>query len=82
MLVDLLIVLLPSVAGIALLMAFGREGLFGDWLILFGISIPFTTMAVVMAQVFVFVLFFVCFVYIGFAAIDPQLDEAGKVERC
>ncbi|OGN93269.1 MAG: molybdenum ABC transporter permease subunit [Chloroflexi bacterium RBG_13_48_10] len=79
-LVDLPIVLPPSVAGIALLMAFGREGLFGNWLSLFGISIPFTTMAVVMAQVFVSAPFFVRSARIGFAAIDPQLDEAAKVE--
>jgi molybdate transport system permease protein len=79
-LVDLPIVLPPSVAGIALLMAFGREGLFGDWLNLLGISIPFTTLAVVMAQVFVSAPFLVRSARIGFSAIDPQLDEAAKVE--
>jgi len=79
-LVDLPIVLPPSVAGIALLMAFGREGLFGDWLNLIGISIPFTTMAVVLAQVFVSAPFLVRSARIGFASIDPQLDEAAKVE--
>jgi molybdate transport system permease protein len=79
-LVDLPIVLPPSVAGIALLMAFGREGLFGGWLNLLGVSIPFTTMAVVMAQVFVSAPFLVRSARIGFTAIDPQLDEAAKVE--
>jgi molybdate transport system permease protein len=79
-LVDLPIVLPPSVAGIALLMAFGREGLFGVWLDFIGINIPFTTMAVVMAQVFVSAPFLVRSARIGFAAIDPQLEEAAKVE--
>jgi len=79
-LVDLPIVLPPSVAGIALLMAFGREGLFGDWLNILGVSIPFTTVAVVMAQVFVSAPFLVRSARIGFASIDPQLDEAAKVE--
>src|SRR4030043_874718 len=79
-LVDLPIVLPPSVAGIALLMAFGREGLFGDWLNILGVSIPFTTMAVVLAQVFVSAPFLVRSARIGFASIDPQLDEAAKVE--
>jgi molybdate transport system permease protein len=79
-LVDLPIVLPPSVAGIALLMAFGRQGLFGDWLNLLGISLPFTSMAVVMAQVFVSAPFLVRSARIGFASIDPQLDEAAIVE--
>jgi molybdate transport system permease protein len=79
-LVDLPIVLPPSVAGIALLMAFGRQGLFGDWLNNLGISIPFSTTAVVLAQVFVSAPFFVRSARIGFSSIDPQLDEAAKVE--
>jgi molybdate transport system permease protein len=79
-LVDLPIVLPPSVAGIALLMAFGRQGLLGDWLNQIGISLPFTTVAVVMAQVFVSAPFLVRSARVGFAAIDPQLDEAAKVE--
>jgi molybdate transport system permease protein len=61
-------------------MAFGREGLFGAWLDLLGINIPFTTIAVVMAQVFVSAPFLVRSARIGFAAIDPQLEEAAKVE--
>src|SRR5512138_3284353 len=41
-LIDLPVVLPPSVAGLALLMAFGRNGLFGSLLGFFGISLPFT----------------------------------------
>ena len=49
----------PSVAGLALLLAFGRQGVFGPWLEGMGISIAFTPIAVVMAQVFVSTPFFV-----------------------
>ena len=80
LLVDLPVVLPPAVAGIALLLAFGREGLFGSWLNTIGISLPFTTAAVVMAQVFVSAPFLVRSARVGFADIDPQLEEAAKVE--
>src|ERR1700730_6170813 len=47
-------VLPPVVGGIALLLAFGRRGLFGSWLdSTFGITLPFTTAGVVMAEAFV-----------------------------
>jgi molybdate transport system permease protein len=80
LLVDLPVVLPPAVAGIALLLAFGREGLFGAVFNSIGISLPFTTAAVVMAQVFVSAPFLVRSARVGFAAIDPQLEEAAKVE--
>lgn len=80
LLVDLPVVLPPSVAGIALLLAFGREGLFGAVLNRIGITLPFTSMAVVMAQVFVSAPLLVRSARLGFAAIDPQLEEAAKVE--
>ncbi len=80
LLVDLPVVLPPAVAGIALLLAFGREGLIGTYLDKFGISLPFTTAAVVMAQVFVSAPFLVRSARVGFASIDPQLEEAAKVE--
>ena len=51
--VELPLVLPPAVAGIGLLMAFGRRGLLGHQLALAGISIPFTRLAVVMAMTFV-----------------------------
>jgi len=80
LLVDLPVVLPPSVAGIALLMAFGRQSLAGTWLNAFGITLPFTTAAVVLAQVFVSAPFLVRSARVGFSAIDPQLEEAAKVE--
>jgi molybdate transport system permease protein len=80
LLVDLPVVLPPSVAGLALLIAFGRQGVFGQWLFPLGISLPFTTMAVVIAQTFVAAPLFVRSAKVGFAEIDPQMEEAAIVE--
>jgi len=80
LLIDLPIVLPPSVAGLALLIAFGRRGLFGSALNTFGISLPFTTAAVVLAQAFVAAPLYVRSARIGFTDIDKQLEEAAHVE--
>ena len=57
--VTLPMVLPPVVAGLALLITWGRRGLIGTYLQIFGINIAFTTVAVVMAQTFVSLPFFV-----------------------
>ncbi|MBC7342183.1 MAG: molybdate ABC transporter permease subunit [Clostridia bacterium] len=75
-LVDLPMVLPPSVAGVALLMAFGRRGLLGQYLAAWGINITFTAVAVVMAQVFVAGPFFIRSARAGFAQVDPFLEQA------
>ncbi len=75
-LVDLPIVLPPAVAGIALLMAFGRRGVIGQWLDQVGITIGFTSVAVVFAQVFVAAPFFVRAARGGFAHVAPDLERA------
>ena len=80
LLIDLPIVLPPSVAGLVLLIAFGRRGLFGSALNIFGISLPFTTAAVVIAQTFVAAPLYVRAARIGFSDIDKQLEEAAHVE--
>ena len=80
LLLDLPIVLPPSVAGLALLIAFGRRGLFGSTLSLLGISLPFTTAAVVLAQTFVAAPLYVRSARIGFSQIDIQLEESAHVE--
>ena len=77
-LVDLPIVLPPAVAGIALLMAFGRYGLIGQWLTPFGITIGFTSIAVVMAQVFTAAPFFVRATRAGFARVDRDMEDAAS----
>ena len=79
-LIDLPTVLPPAVAGVALLMAFGRRGLFGQWLEIAGITIPFTVIAVVMAQTFLSAPFFVKAAAIGFAAVDPELKQAAALD--
>jgi molybdate transport system permease protein len=80
LLVDLPVVLPPAVAGLALLMAFGRTGVMGKWLNLIGITLPFTTTAVVMAEAFVASPLFIRSARVGFAEIDPRLEEAAWVE--
>lgn len=75
--VDLPMVLPPAVAGLALLMAFGRRGLLGELLDRqFGITIGFTTTAVVLAQVFVSAPFYVRSARAGFSRYDPEIEEA------
>lgn len=76
-LIDLPIVLPPAVAGLALLMAFGRRGLVGEYLDQhFGITIGFTSTAVVMAQIFVASPFYVRAARAGFARLDRGMEEA------
>jgi molybdate transport system permease protein len=79
-LIDLPIVLPPSVAGLSLLMAFGRNGLVGPFLGLLGIHLPFTMAAVIMAQTFVSAPLYVRAARIGFTEVDVQLEEAATVE--
>jgi molybdate transport system permease protein len=79
-LLDLPTVLPPSVAGIALLMAFGRRGLLGDWLEAWDIHIAFTQTAVVMAQTFVAAPFFVKAATLGFRAIDQEMEQAAALD--
>ena len=78
--IDLPIVLPPSVAGLALLLVFGRRGLVGGPLDLLGWTIPFTTVAVVLAQTFVSAPFFVRSARAGIAAVDRDLEDAARVD--
>ena len=79
-LIDLPTVLPPSVAGIALLMAFGRKGVLGGALSAIGVSIPFTAVAVIMAQTFVACPLFIKAAAIGFSAVDPELRQAAALD--
>lgn len=78
--VDLPIVLPPSVAGLALLLVFGRRGLLATPLDLLGFSIPFTTIAVILAQTFVSAPFFIRSARTGIAAVDRDLEDAARVD--
>ena len=78
--IDLPIVLPPSVAGLALLLVFGRRGLLGESLSVFGIEIAFTTLAVIIAQTFVSAPFFIRSARTGFASVDHDLEDAARVD--
>ncbi len=77
-LLDLPIVLPPAVAGLALLMTFGRRGLFGSALDSIGLSLPFTSIAVVLAQTFVAAPFFIRSAQVGFANIPREYEESAS----
>lgn len=79
-LIDLPTVLPPAVAGVALLITFGRRGLVGGWLAGVGIEIAFTTVAVVLAQLFIAAPLFVKTAVTGFAAIEPELEAAAALD--
>ncbi len=79
-LLDLPMVLPPSVAGIALLIAFGRRGLLGQYLSVAGIELAFTSTAVVLAQLFVSAPFFIKAAAAGFAGIDRELEQAAALD--
>lgn len=78
--VDLPIVLPPSVAGLALLLVFGRSGLLGAPIGMLGISVPFTTVAVILAQTFVSAPFFIRSARTGFAGVDRDLEDAARAD--
>lgn len=78
--VDLPIVLPPSVAGLALLLVFGRRGVLSAPFEILGISVPFTTIAVILAQVFVSAPFFVRSARTGIAGVDHDLEDAARVD--
>lgn len=80
-LVDLPMVLPPTVAGLALLLAFGRTGLAGGALAVFGVRLPFTTLGVVVAQAFMAAPFFIGSARAGFASVDPRLLDAASTLR-
>src|SRR5438105_14786205 len=74
-------VLPPVVAGVALLLTFGRFGLIGRYLAPLGITLPFTTVAVVMAQVFVSSPFFVNSARAGLEQLDARYEMAAYTLR-
>jgi len=75
LLVELPLVLPPVVAGLGMLMAFGRKGLLGGWLEGMGITLPFTTFAVVLAQVFVAAPFYIRSARLGFHSVDQEFED-------
>jgi molybdate transport system permease protein len=72
-------VLPPVVGGVALLLAFGREGVLGGWLqSWFGIRLPFTTAGAIMAETFVAMPFLVITVEAGLRQMDRRFEDAAR----
>src|SRR5262249_34432472 len=80
-LVELPLVLPPAVAGIGLFAAFGRSGLLGSTLDAFGLQIPFTLAAVVLAITFVASPLFVRTAIAAFEAVAPNLLAPSRPPR-
>jgi molybdate transport system permease protein len=73
------IVLPPVVGGVALLTAFGRRGLVGQWLdAVCGIRLPFTTAGAVLAETFVAMPFFVLTMEGAFGGADRRFEAAAR----
>jgi molybdate transport system permease protein len=79
--IELPVVLPPAVAGVALLLAFGRRGLLGPELAVFGIGLPFSRAAVVLAQSFVAAPFYVQAATAAFRRLDPDLVLVARTLR-
>lgn len=80
LLIELPVVMPPAVAGLALLVTFGRRGAFGPALELAGISLPFTTAAVVIAQTFISAPFYIRAAQVGFENIPREIEDAARVD--
>ena len=79
-LIDLPIVLPPAVSGLALLLVFGRRGWVGAPLDAVGVRITFTELAVVIAQTFIAVSLFIRAAAVGFAGVEPELEDAAAID--
>ena len=77
-LVDLPLVLPPVVAGLGMLLVFGREGYVGSWLNNFGITLSFTTWAVILAQIFVASPFYVRSAKLGFQSVQVDYEDISR----
>lgn len=72
------VVVPPAVAGVGLLLVFGRSGLVGPPLLKLGITIPFTSVAVVLAQVFTGAPFFIFSAKQAFEGVDRDLVSVAR----
>ncbi len=79
-LVELPTVLPPAVAGLALLVTFGRRGLIGQHLAPFGLDLAFTPAAVVLAQLFIAVPLYVKAAEVAFGGIERELEQAASID--
>jgi molybdate transport system permease protein len=70
----------PAVAGLALLLTFGRRGALAGTLNALGISLAFSTAAVVLAQTFVSAPFFIRAAQVGFENVPREVEDAARVD--
>jgi molybdate transport system permease protein len=77
-LIDLPLVLPPAVAGLALLLLYGRMGMIGQYLHILGIDIGFTIIAVIMAQIFVASPFYLRQAKALFGQLDPSYEQTAR----
>ena len=78
--IELPIVMPPAVAGLALLLTFGRRGAIGSLLADAGIIIPFSILAVIIAQFFISAPFYIRSAQVGFSGISPEIEDAARVD--
>ncbi len=78
--IELPIVMPPAVAGLALLLTFGRTGAVGAYLADAGIIIPFSIAAVIIAQFFISAPFYIRSAQVGFSSISPEVEDAARVD--
>lgn len=78
--IDLPVVLPPAVAGIALLVAFGRRGLVGQYLGAVGVDVAFTEVAVVLAQTFVAAPLYIKSAIAGFSGVDREVEQVAALD--
>jgi len=76
--IDLPLVLPPAVAGVALLITFGRRGYLSPFL--GGVEIPFTEAAVILSQIFVASPYYIKSAAAGFASVNQELEHAAAVD--
>jgi molybdate/tungstate transport system permease protein len=77
-LIDLPLAVPHTVAGIALLMVFGRQGIFGEPLQTIGLQFWGTIAGVVVAMLFVSAPYTINAARIGFEAVDPRLEKIAR----
>ncbi len=78
--IELPIVMPPAVAGLALLLTFGRAGVIGSFLADAGIIVPFSILAVIIAQFFISAPFYIRSAQVGFASIAAEIEDAARVD--
>jgi molybdate transport system permease protein len=73
------IIIPPSVAGLAMLMTFGRKGILGEIISFLHINLAFTFWALIIVQIFIMMPIFIQIMKNGFKSIDKEIEEAAII---